>query len=74
MEENLCTKYFPFTYRYVTLNQRPPKMEENLHIFFFIIGGVECTSWLPCIHLRLWLQLVIQVLKKAIVIQPFLLL
>ena len=32
------------------------------------------TLWLPCIHLRLWFQLVIQVLKTAVVIQPFLLL
>ena len=41
-KENLCTKYFPFTCKYITLNKKPPIMKENLHIFFFIIGGVEC--------------------------------
>ena len=40
-KENLCTKYFPFTYKYVILNKKLPIMKENLCIFFFIIGGVE---------------------------------
>ena len=34
MKENLCTKYFPFTYKYITLNEKPPIMKENLCIFF----------------------------------------
>ena len=42
-EENIYTKYFPFTYKYVVLNEKPPIMKENLHIFFFIIGRVECS-------------------------------
>ena len=33
-KENLCTKYFPFTYKYVTLNEKLPITMENLHIFF----------------------------------------
>ena len=45
MKENLCTKYFPFTYKYFALNKKPPIAKENLHIFFFVIGGVECTSY-----------------------------
>ena len=32
-KENLCTKYFPFTYNDVTLNEKPPIMKENLCIF-----------------------------------------
>ena len=43
MKENLCTKYTPFTYKYIILNEKPPKMKQNLHIFFFVIGRVECT-------------------------------
>ena len=42
MKENLCTKYIPFTYKYITLNKKLPIMKEKLHIFFFVIGGVEC--------------------------------
>ena len=42
-KENLCTKYTPFTYKYITLNEKLPIMKQNLCIFFFIIGGVECT-------------------------------
>ena len=41
-KENLCTKYFPFIYNNIALNEKPPIMKENLHIFFFIIGRVEC--------------------------------
>ena len=33
-KENLCTKYFPFTYKYVALNEKPPITKENLRIFF----------------------------------------
>ena len=33
-KENLCTKYMPFTYKYITLNEKPPIMKQNLHIFF----------------------------------------
>ena len=35
MKENCCTKYFPFTYIYVTLNKKPPITKKNLCIFFF---------------------------------------
>ena len=49
MKENLCTKYFPFTYNDVTLNEKPAIMKENIHIFF-IIGRVECKWYL----LNLW--------------------
>ena len=42
MKENLCTKYMPFTYKYIALNKKLPIMKQNLHIFFFIIGRVEC--------------------------------
>ena len=41
-KENLCTKYFPLTYKYVILNEKLPITKQNLHIFFFVIGGVEC--------------------------------
>ena len=34
MKENLCTKYTPFTYKYIALNEKPPTMKQNLHIFF----------------------------------------
>ena len=34
---------YPFTYKYIALNKKPPIMKQNLHIFFFVIGGVECT-------------------------------
>ena len=40
--ENLHTKYTPFAYNDVTLNEKLPIMKQNLCIFFFIIGGVEC--------------------------------
>ena len=43
-KENLCTKYTPLTYKYIALNGKPPITKQNLHIFFFIIGRVECTS------------------------------
>ena len=43
-KENLCTKYTPFTHEYIALNEKPPIMKQNLHIFFFIIGRVECTN------------------------------
>ena len=54
-KENLCTKYFPFTYKYITLNEKPPVMKENLCIFFyyrqswvyqssFVAGSVYYTS------------------------------
>ena len=43
-KENLCTKYTPFTYKYIILNEKLPIMKQNLRIFFFIIGGVECTT------------------------------
>ena len=33
-KENLCTKYFLFTYKYIALNEKPPIMKENLCIFF----------------------------------------
>ena len=46
MKENLHTKYFPFTYNDVALNEKPPIMKENLCIFIFIIGGVECICYL----------------------------
>ena len=42
-KENLCTKYFPFTYKYITLNKKLPIIKENL-CFFFVIDGVECTA------------------------------
>ena len=34
MKENLHTKYFLFTYNDITLNEKPPTMKENLHLFF----------------------------------------
>ena len=42
MEENLHTKYTPFTYNDITLNKKPPITKQNLCIFFIIIGRVEC--------------------------------
>ena len=33
IKENLCTKYTPFTYKHTTLNEKPPIMKQNLHIF-----------------------------------------
>ena len=33
-KENLCTKYFPFTYKCIALNEKPPIMKENLCTFF----------------------------------------
>ena len=46
MKENLCTKYTPFTYKYIILNKNPPITKQNLRIFFFIIDRVECTCFL----------------------------
>ena len=43
MKENLHTKYSPFTYKYVALNEKPPIMKQNHHIFFFVIGRAEFT-------------------------------
>ena len=40
-KENLSTKYTPFTYKYITLNEKQPITKQN-HIFFFVIGRVEC--------------------------------
>ena len=34
-KENLCTNYFPFTYKYVALNEKPPITNENLCVLFF---------------------------------------
>ena len=49
MKENLSTKYAPFTYKYISLNEKLPITKQNLHIFFFVIDGIECThihhSW-----------------------------
>ena len=42
MKENLCTKYTPFTYEHIALNEKLPITKQNLHIFFFVIGRVEC--------------------------------
>ena len=42
MKENFHTKYTPFTYNDVALNEKLPIMKQNLCIFFFVIGGVEC--------------------------------
>ena len=47
MKDNPHTKYFPFTYNDIALNEKQPIMKENLCIFFFIIGGVEC-NMVPC--------------------------
>ena len=33
-KEKLCTKHFPFTYKYSALNEKLPITKENLHIFF----------------------------------------
>ena len=59
-KENLCTKYTPFTYEHIALNEKLPITKQNLHIFFFIIGRVECSwnlDWLkaqvfaiPCVN------------------------
>ena len=43
MKENLCTKYTPFTYYDITLNEKLPIMKQNLCIFCFVIGRVECS-------------------------------
>ena len=40
-KENLCTKYTPFTYKYIVLNENPPITKQNL-----VIDGVECMLWL----------------------------
>ena len=45
-KENLCTKYTPFTYKYIALNEKLPITKQNVHIFFFVIGRVECMSWM----------------------------
>ena len=42
-KESLHTKYTPFTYKYIALNEKPPIMKQNPCIFFFIIDRVECT-------------------------------
>ena len=47
MKETLVTKYTPFTYKYITLNEKLPIMMQNLHIFFFVIGRVECICIFP---------------------------
>ena len=44
MKENLHTKYIPFTYNDVALDENLPIMKQNLGIFFFIRDGVECIS------------------------------
>ena len=36
MKENLCTKYTPFTYKYITLNEKLPLKKQNFHIFFLL--------------------------------------
>ena len=36
----------PLTYNYITLNEKLPITKQNLCIFFFIIGRVECISHL----------------------------
>ena len=56
MKENPCTKYFPFTYKYITLNEKLYILKENLHIFLFVIGGVECMSLRVCRARRLLLS------------------
>ena len=35
-KENLCTKYTPFTYKYIALNEKPPITKQNLHIFYLL--------------------------------------
>ena len=35
---------YPFTYKYIALNEKPPITKQNLCIFFFVIGGVECIN------------------------------
>ena len=54
-KENLSTKYTTFTYKYITLNEKPPIMKQNLHIFFFIIGRVECNKAInsKCLHQKI---------------------
>ena len=47
MKENLCTKYTPFTYKYIVLNENPPITKQNLYIFFF------CYRW-SWVYMRLW--------------------
>ena len=42
-KENIHTRYTPFTYKYIALHEKPPIMKQNLCIFFFVIGRVECT-------------------------------
>ena len=42
MKENFSTKYTPFTYKYIALNEKPHITKQNLCIFFFITGRVEC--------------------------------
>ena len=44
LKENVCTKYTTNTYKYVALNEKLPITKQNLSIFFFIIGRVECIS------------------------------
>ena len=42
MKENICTKYTTNTYKYVVPNEKLLIMKQNLHIFFFVIGRLEC--------------------------------
>ena len=35
MKKNLHTKYTPFTYNDITLNEKPVIPKQNLHIFYF---------------------------------------
>ena len=55
-KENLCTKYFPFTYKQVALNEKPPITKENLCIFSFIIGRVECIYTQAHLYWKIWWQ------------------
>ena len=48
MKENLCTKYLPFTYKYIALNKKLPITRENIRIYFFVIGRVECIILKNC--------------------------
>ena len=46
MKENFSTKYTPFTYKYIALNEKSHITKQNLCIFFFITGRVECMQLL----------------------------
>ena len=43
MKENLCTKYTPFTYKYIALNEKPSITKQNLCIFFSL--QAELSVW-----------------------------